>query len=112
MEVRVGPALRARLAERADAPPLDLVFIDADKANNPHYVRVGAAPDGRGQCDRPRQRAVRGGRVADPRTADPDVVGARTALEMFGTHPRLDATAVQTVGAKDHDGFALARVAS
>ncbi len=55
---------------------------------------------------------VRGGRVADPGNTDPDVVGTRAALEMFGTHPRLDATAVQTVGAKDHDGFALARVVS
>lgn len=53
---------------------------------------------------------VRGGRVADPDNPAPDVVGTRTALELIGRHPRLSATAIQTVGTKGYDGFALARV--
>jgi hypothetical protein len=48
--------------------------------------------------------------VADPDNTDPDVVGTRAALDMIGRHPRLSGTAVQTVGAKNYDGFALARV--
>ncbi len=112
VEVRVGPALES-LPKLADEqpPPFDLVFIDADKANNPHYVEWALRLTAAGSLI-VLDNVVRGGRVADPDNTDPDVVGTRAALEMFGAHPRLDATAVQTVGVKDHDGFALARVVS
>ena len=112
VEVRVGPALES-LPKLADEqpPPFDLVFIDADKANNPHYVEWALRLTAAGSLI-VLDNVVRGGRVADPDNGDADVLGTRAALEMFGTHPRLDATAVQTVGVKDHDGFALARVVS
>ncbi|MEV5155134.1 O-methyltransferase [Streptomyces werraensis] len=112
VEVRVGPALES-LPKLADEqpPPFDLVFIDADKANSAHYVEWALRLTAAGSLI-VLDNVVRGGRVADPDNTDPDVVGTRAALEMFGTHPRLDATAVQTVGAKGHDGFALARVVS
>ncbi|MEU0910079.1 O-methyltransferase [Streptomyces althioticus] len=112
VEVRVGPALES-LPKLADEqpPPFDLVFIDADKANNPHYVEWALRLTAAGSLI-VLDNVVRGGRVADPDNTDPDVVGTRAALELFGTHPRLDATAIQTVGVKDHDGFALARVVS
>ncbi|MCP8709343.1 O-methyltransferase [Streptomyces sp. AC04842] len=112
VEVRVGPALES-LPKLADEqpPPFDRVFIDADKANNPHYVEWALRLTAAGSLI-VLDNVVRGGRVADPDNTDPDVLGTRAALEMFGTHPRLDATAVQTVGVKDHDGFALARVVS
>ncbi|MFI9834253.1 O-methyltransferase [Streptomyces sp. NPDC051913] len=112
VEIRVGAALDS-LAVLADEhqPPFDLVFIDADKANNPHYIewalkltRVGSLI----VVD----NVVRGGRVADPDDTTPDVVGTRTAIELLGSHPRVTATAIQTVGAKGYDGFALARVTS
>jgi predicted O-methyltransferase YrrM len=38
------------------------------------------------------------------------VEGTREFLEAVGSDPRLDATALQTVGAKGWDGFALAVV--
>ncbi|MGA5050788.1 O-methyltransferase [Streptomyces cellulosae] len=112
VEVRVGPALES-LPKLADEqpPPFDLVFIDADKANNPHYVEWALRLTAAGSLI-VLDNVVRGGRVADPDNSDADVLGTRAALEMFGTRPRLDATAVQTVGVKDHDGFALARVVS
>lgn len=112
VEVRVGPALES-LPKLADEqpPPFDLVFIDADKANNPHYVEWALRLTAAGSLI-VLDNVVRGGRVADPDNSDADVLGTRAALEMFGTHPRLDATAVQTVGVKGHDGFALARVVS
>jgi hypothetical protein len=53
---------------------------------------------------------VRGGRVADADSTAPDVQGSRNALELIGKHPRLSGTAIQTVGSKGYDGFALARV--
>ncbi|MEU6367155.1 O-methyltransferase [Streptomyces sp. NPDC046931] len=109
-EVRVGPALESlpKLAEERQ-DPFDLVFIDADKANNAHYVEWAV------KLTRPGSlivvdNVVRGGRVTEADSDDPSVRGTRAALELIATHPKLDGTAVQTVGSKGHDGFALARV--
>ncbi|GHH93882.1 O-methyltransferase [Streptomyces capillispiralis] len=110
VEVRVGAALGS-LPQLADEnpPPFDLVFIDADKVNNPHYMEWALRLTSTGSLI-VLDNVVRGGRVADPANTDPDVVGTRAALDMIGSHPRLSGTAIQTVGAKAYDGFALARV--
>ena len=55
---------------------------------------------------------VRQGAVADAASDDPRVRGSREVLELIAAEPRLDATALQTVGGKGHDGFALAVVTS
>ncbi|WP_369246276.1 O-methyltransferase [Streptomyces sp. R41] len=109
-EVRVGPALESlpKLADE-NPEPFDLVFIDADKVNNPHYV------DWAVKLTRPGSlivldNVVRGGAVTDPGSTDPSVRGTRAALELMASHPKLSATAIQTVGTKGYDGFALARV--
>lgn len=112
-EVRVGPALDSltKLADEGDGntAPFDLVFIDADKVNNPRYVEWAV------KLTRPGSliildNVVRGGAVTDPTSDDPSVRGTREALDLFATHPKLTATAIQTVGSKGYDGFALARV--
>jgi predicted O-methyltransferase YrrM len=110
VEVRVGPALESlpRLADE-NPPPFDLVFIDADKANNPHYVEWALRLTCSGSLIVV-DNVVRGGRVADPADTEPDVRGTRAAIELIASHPRLSGTAVQTVGSKGYDGFALARV--
>ncbi|MGW2382483.1 O-methyltransferase [Streptomyces sp. NPDC001658] len=110
VEVRVGPALESlpKLADENPAP-FDLVFIDADKANNPHYVEWALKLTREGSLIIV-DNVVRGGRVADATSTAPDVRGTRTAIELIGSHPRLSGTAVQTVGGKGYDGFALARV--
>lgn len=110
VEVRVGAALESlpRLVDE-NPPPFDLVFIDADKANNPHYMEWALRLTCAGSLIVV-DNVVRGGRVADPDNTDPDVVGTRAALDMIGSHPRLTGTAIQTVGSKSYDGFALARV--
>ncbi|MGW0334838.1 O-methyltransferase [Streptomyces sp. NPDC003011] len=110
VEVRVGPALES-LPELADEnpPPFDLVFIDADKGNNPHYVEWALRLTRAGSLIVV-DNVVRGGRVADAGSTAPDVQGTRTAIELIGKHPRLSGTAIQTVGDKGYDGFALARV--
>ncbi|MFI2199780.1 O-methyltransferase [Streptomyces sp. NPDC020192] len=109
-EVRVGPALESlpKLADE-NPPPFDLVFIDADKANNAHYVEWALRLTRAGSVI-VLDNVVRGGRVVDADSAEPDVVGTRAAIELIATHPRLDGTALQTVGSKGYDGFALARV--
>ncbi|MFJ2826475.1 O-methyltransferase [Streptomyces sp. NPDC087263] len=109
-EVRVGPALESlpKLAEE-NPEPFDLVFIDADKVNNPHYLEWAV------KLTRPGSliivdNVVRGGTVTDAGSTDPSVRGTRAALELIATHPKLSGTAIQTVGSKGYDGFALARV--
>ncbi|WP_329299408.1 O-methyltransferase [Streptomyces sp. NBC_00659] len=109
-EVRVGPALETlpKLADE-NPEPFDLVFIDADKVNNPHYVEWAV------RLTRPGSvivldNVVRGGAVIDGSSTDPSVVGTRAALELIASHPKLNGTALQTVGIKGYDGFALARV--
>ncbi|KOG33244.1 O-methyltransferase [Streptomyces resistomycificus] len=110
VEVRVGPALESlpRLADENPAP-FDLVFVDADKANNPHYVEWALRLTRAGSLIIV-DNVVRDGRVVDADSIAPDVQGTRTAVELIGKHPRLSATAIQTVGSKGYDGFALARV--
>ncbi|MFE7166010.1 O-methyltransferase [Streptomyces sp. NPDC057616] len=109
-EVRVGPALESlpKLADENPAP-FDLVFIDADKGNNPHYVEWALRLTRAGSLIVV-DNVVRHGRVADASSTDADVVGSRAAVELIARHPRLSGTALQTVGSKGHDGFALARV--
>ncbi|EGX56574.1 O-methyltransferase [Streptomyces zinciresistens K42] len=110
VEVRVGPALESlpKLADENPAP-FDLVFIDADKAGTARYVEWALRLTSTGSLIVV-DNVVRGGRVLDADGADPDVRGIRDAVELIGRHPRLSGTAVQTVGGKGYDGFALARV--
>ncbi|MBV2353745.1 O-methyltransferase [Streptomyces sp. J2-1] len=109
-EVRVGAALDSlpKLADE-NPPPFDLTFIDADKVNNPRYVEWALRLSRAGSLIIV-DNVVREGRVADPADTDPSVVGTRAAIDLIATHPRLSGTAVQTVGSKGYDGFALARV--
>ena len=86
-----------------------MVFIDADKPGNPDYLawalrltRPGSLIIG--------DNVVRDGEVADPASTDPRVQGVRRFTELIAAEPRLTATAVQTVGEKGYDGFALALV--
>ncbi|MFK0192105.1 O-methyltransferase [Kitasatospora sp. NPDC090308] len=111
VEVRVGPA-RDSLAQLIDqgAGPYDFFFIDADKANIPHYVEAALAlarPGAVMVVD----NVVRGGKLADPDSTDEAVRGVRRMHELLAGDERLDATTVQTVGTKGYDGFTLIRVA-
>jgi predicted O-methyltransferase YrrM len=107
VEVIEGAALDT-LPTLADRGPFDFVFIDADKPNNPRYVEHALAlthPGSMIVVD----NVIRDGRVAEP-SDDPAIAGARACLELMGTHPKLESTAIQTVGSKGWDGFAIARV--
>lgn len=112
VQIRIGAAvdtLDALLAEGGQ--PFDLVFIDADKENNVHYIQA-AISLGKSGTVIVVDNVVRDGAVvhrADPQTqAGALINGVRAGLELLGSHPLLEATALQTVGLKGWDGFALA----
>lgn len=110
VEVRLAPAAEtlAQLVSEG-AKPFDVVFIDADKANNAAYLEWALMLTRSGSvivCD----NVVRHGRILEEDAADESVVGTRSFLELLAADPRLEATALQTVGVKGWDGFAIARV--
>jgi len=105
VEVRVGRAVDALPTLSG---PYDFVFVDADKASNPQYF------EGALRLSRPGSlivvdNVVRGGAVTDA-AGDANVQGIRRMFEMIAAEPRVEATAVQTVGSKGWDGFCLIRV--
>jgi predicted O-methyltransferase YrrM len=110
VDLRLGRALDTLPRLQAEAGgPFDLVFIDADKQSNPDYfqwalklARVGSVI----VVD----NVIRDGAVIDAANREPAVEGVRRLNQMLGTEPRVSATALQTVGAKGYDGFALALV--
>jgi predicted O-methyltransferase YrrM len=108
VELEIGAALDV-LPTLGNRAPFDLVFIDADKVNSASYVRAALS------LSRPGavivlDNVVRGGAVLDQDGADPSVVGVRAAIELMASDPRVSATALQTVGSKGYDGFAMAVV--
>jgi predicted O-methyltransferase YrrM len=112
VEVRLGMALDLLPELAAEGgEPFDLVFIDADKPNNAAYF------DWALQLTRPGSiivvdNVVREGDVIDAESDSPTVQGVRRFLERLAAEPRVSATAIQTVGGKGYDGFAIALVTS
>jgi len=110
VDVRAGPALDElpRILAAGEGP-FDLVFIDADKKNQDKYLAwaleltlVGSVIVG--------DNVVRGGRVIDPDPDDEVNQGIRRFMDVLAADPRIDATAIQTVGSKGYDGFAIGLV--
>ncbi|MGV7120941.1 O-methyltransferase [Sphingopyxis sp. 550A] len=108
VDIRVGPAADS-LAAMAPGAPFDFVFIDADKQNNALYVDE-AIRLGRSGTTIIVDNVVREGGVLDANSGDERIEGTRALFDRLSADPRLDATAIQTVGAKGWDGFVLARV--
>lgn len=122
-EVARGNIARAGLAEKVrviagaaaetlpqlaaqNPAPFDFIFIDADKPSNPIYLDW-AIRLGRQGTVIILDNVIRDGQVIEPESADPRVVGTRAAFDMIAANPRLRATALQTVGSKGWDGFAM-----
>lgn len=110
VEIRLGPALESLSALEAEGfGPLDFAFIDADKRNGVAYL------DATLRLSRPgtvivADNVVRDGKVIDQGSDDPSVQGVRALMDRIASDPRLTATALQTVGSKGWDGFAIAIV--
>ena len=110
IELRIGAALDILPGVESDGlAPFDLIFIDADKPNNSNYVDWAVRMARRGTVI-VLDNVIRDGGVIDAGSGDPSIVGTREAFDLLGSHPRLKATALQTVGAKGYDGFAIAVV--
>ena len=107
VEIRLGAALDTLPKLVAEgAGPFDLIFIDADKQNYPHYFTWAL------KLSRPgtlilADNVVRKGAVADAHTTDSNVQGVRKMNELIAAEPRVTATAMQTVGSKGYDGLAF-----
>ena len=110
VELRLGDALttlRELVSERAG--PFDFVFIDADKISSAKYFASAL------ELSRPGtvivvDNIVRGGAVLDAESEDASIRGARELCEALSSSPQVSATALQTVGSKGYDGFAIAVV--
>jgi predicted O-methyltransferase YrrM len=106
VEVRTGPAadsLRSLISEGVE--PFDFVFIDANKEGYSEYFSLTL------ELSKPgtvivADNVVRGGDILDPASPDERVRGIRDFLDLVAGESRVDATAIQTVGSKGHDGFA------
>ena len=91
--------------------PFDLVFIDADKPSTADYF------DWSIKLSRPGamivvDNVIRTGKVIDADSEDAAVQGVRRFYDRLASDKRVTATAIQTVGQKGYDGFALALVTS
>jgi predicted O-methyltransferase YrrM len=110
VELRLGKALDLLPQIAAEKQtPFDLIFIDADKPNTPEYFQWAL------KLSRPgsliiADNVVRDGAVVEANSKDAGVQGVRRLIEMIAAEPRVSATAIQTVGSKGYDGFAMALV--
>jgi predicted O-methyltransferase YrrM len=86
-----------------------MFFIDANKDAIPEYFQWALKLGRKGSLIVV-DNVVRGGRVVDAGDSDPNVRGVRRFYDMLAAEPRVSATAIQTVGSKGYDGFALALV--
>jgi predicted O-methyltransferase YrrM len=110
VDLRVGSAHETLPALTGDpAAPFDLVFVDADKASTTAYLEWALKLTHPGSLIF-LDNVVRNGAVANPDSTDPNVQGIQRGLELLANEPRVTVTAIQTVGGKSYDGFALALV--
>jgi len=109
VDLRLGKALDTLPQLATEATRFDFVFIDADKPNIPEYFTWAI------RLSRPGalivvDNVVREGKVADANSEDANVQGVRRFFQQLDGETRVSATAIQTVGGKGYDGFALALV--
>ncbi|MGV0722398.1 O-methyltransferase [Mycolicibacterium elephantis] len=109
VEIVVGAALDTLPTLAGRGEKFDMVFIDADKENNVAYVEWAIELSDPGAIIVV-DNIARFGRVLEPAPDDHQAKAVRDMLEMMGAHPRLETAAIQTVGTKGWDGFAVALV--
>jgi predicted O-methyltransferase YrrM len=107
IDIIVGPALETLpTLEKKGFSSFDFIFIDADKPNNPNYLKWAL------ELSRPgtviiADNVVRNGKVIEDDNEDSNVQGIRQFIDLLSEESRIDSTAIQTVGAKGYDGFVL-----
>jgi len=110
VELRLGRALDtlAQLATEGGGP-FDLIFIDADKSSTADYFTWALKLSRQGSVIIV-DNVVRQGAVIDAASRDPSIQGIRRFNEAVVAESRVTATAIQTVGSKGYDGFAIVLV--
>lgn len=110
IDLREGLAVETLPGVAVDhAAGFDLIFIDADKPSNPTYFTWALKLSHPGSLiiiD----NVIRDGRILEPNSIDPSIQSRRQLFTLVANEPRVSATALQTVDAKGHDGFAMALV--
>ena len=107
VDIRIGRALD--VLPKLAGGTFDFVFIDADKVNNAKYFSWALKLTRKGGIIIV-DNVVRAGAVVDPKRRNDDVDGIRALADLIAKEKRVSATAIQTVGAKGHDGFLMALV--
>lgn len=110
VELILGKALDS-LPRLVDDPraPFDLIFIDADKPATADYFEWALKLSHKGSLIIV-DNVVRNGNVVEAASEDAAVQGVRRFHDRIAREPRVSATAIQTVGCKGYDGFAMALV--
>jgi caffeoyl-CoA O-methyltransferase len=110
VEIRIGKALDTLPQIEAEGiAPFDMIFIDADKSPYTEYFQWAL------RLSRPgtlivADNVIREGKVLDPNSTDEMVQGVQRFNNMLAKNTAVTATIIQTVGAKEHDGMAIAIV--
>jgi len=107
VDLRLGSALETLPQLGAEGHgAFDFIFIDADKQNIPKYFEFACQLSRTGSLIIV-DNVVRDGRVIDAKSHDPDIQGIRRFNQLLSLKQGICATAIQTVGAKGYDGFAI-----
>jgi len=107
VEVRVGDAAKTmpELVKEGTGP-FDLIFLDANKDGYPVYFEWSLKLARTGTVI-VADNVVRDGGVLDAAGKDANIQGVRRLRDMLVSERRVSATAIQTVGSKGYDGFAV-----
>ena len=86
--------------------PFDVIFLDADKEGYPAYFEWSLKLSRTGTVIIA-DNVVRDGGVINAKSKDVSIQGVRKFNKIVAADKRVSATAIQTVGTKGYDGFAM-----
>ena len=110
IDARHGRASDVLQSLRDDTPAFDFIFIDADKQSYPEYLELSLKLSRSGTIII-MDNVIRAADIIDPENQKPSIVGLRELFQALENHPQIaECTAIQTVGCKGYDGFAMAIV--
>lgn len=110
IDARLGRASDVIKSLPADTEPFDFIFIDADKQSYPEYLEICLERSRNGTVIF-LDNVIRAAEIMNPANQKPSIIGLRDMFSAMKNHPRLSiSTALQTVGSKGYDGFAIAIV--
>jgi len=110
VELKVGRAADILNALPETTEPFDFIFVDADKQSYPEYLELSLKLSHSGTVI-VLDNVIRAGDILDTENHKPSIEGIRDMYKAMQNHPKiLSCTALQTVGSKGHDGFAIAIV--